>query len=32
MEEKVRRLLEASFPGEEARYFLPMSIGSAPES
>ncbi|MCO6419214.1 ASCH domain-containing protein [Siccirubricoccus sp. KC 17139] len=24
-------MLEAAFPGEEARYFLPMSIGVAPE-
>ena len=31
MEAKLRRVLEASFPGEGARYFLPMSIGSAPE-
>ena len=31
MEAKLRRVLEAAFPGEEARYFLPMSIGSAPE-
>ena len=28
MEEELRRVLEAAFPGEEARYFLPMSIGS----
>jgi uncharacterized protein YhfF len=31
MEAEVRRVLEASFLGEEARYFVPMSIGSAPE-
>ena len=31
MEAELRRVLEAAFPGEEARYFLPMSIGSAPE-
>jgi uncharacterized protein YhfF len=27
-----RHVLEAAFPGEEARYFLPMSIGSTPET
>jgi uncharacterized protein YhfF len=32
MEVEVRRVLEATFPGEEARYFLPMSIGSTPET
>jgi uncharacterized protein YhfF len=26
-----RRVLETAFPGEEARYFLPMSVGSAPD-
>jgi uncharacterized protein YhfF len=31
METELRRVLEAAFPGEEARYFLPMSIGNAPE-
>jgi uncharacterized protein YhfF len=31
METEPRRVLEATFPGEAARYFLPMSIGSAPE-
>jgi uncharacterized protein YhfF len=31
MDAKLRRVLEVTFPGEEARYFLPMSIGSAPE-
>jgi uncharacterized protein YhfF len=31
MEAKLRRVLEATFPGEDERYFLPMSIGSAPE-
>jgi uncharacterized protein YhfF len=28
---ELRSVLEAAFPGEEARYFLPMSIGNAPE-
>ena len=28
---ELRRVLETAFPGEEARYFLPMSIGDAPE-
>jgi uncharacterized protein YhfF len=32
MEAKLRQVLEAAYPGEEARYFLPMSIGSAPET
>ena len=32
MEADLRHVLEAAFPGEEARYFLPMSIGSAPET
>jgi uncharacterized protein YhfF len=32
MEEKLRHVLETTFPGEEARYFLPMSIGSTPET
>ena len=27
MEAELRRVLEAAFPGEEARYFLPISIG-----
>ena len=31
MEAKLRRVLEAAFPGEEAHYFLPMAIGSAPD-
>ena len=31
MEAELTRILETAFPGEEARYFLPMSIGSAPE-
>lgn len=31
MEGELRSVLEVAFPGEEARYFLPMSIGSAPE-
>ena len=29
--DELRRILDAAFPGEEARYFHPMSIGSAPE-
>jgi uncharacterized protein YhfF len=32
MEEELRCVLEAAFPGENARYFLPMSIGSTPET
>jgi hypothetical protein len=28
---ELRRVLDTAYPGEEARYFLPMSIGSAPE-
>ena len=28
---ELRRVLETAYPGEEARYFSPMSIGSAPE-
>jgi hypothetical protein len=32
MEAELRHVLEAAFPGEVARYFLPMSIGSAPET
>jgi uncharacterized protein YhfF len=31
METELGRVLKAAFPGEAARYFLPMSIGSAPE-
>jgi uncharacterized protein YhfF len=31
-EAELRRVLETAFPGEEARYFLPMSIGSTPQS
>jgi uncharacterized protein YhfF len=31
MDAELRRVLEAAFPGEEARHFLPMSIGSALE-
>ena len=31
MDAELRRVLETAYPGEEARYFLPMSIGSAPE-
>jgi uncharacterized protein YhfF len=30
MEAELTRVLEAAFPGEESRYFIPMSIGSAP--
>jgi uncharacterized protein YhfF len=30
MEPEVRRILEEAFPGEEARYFAPISIGSTP--
>ena len=32
METELRHVLEAGFPGEKARYFLPMSIGSTPEA
>jgi uncharacterized protein YhfF len=32
MEEELRRVLEVAFPGEGARYFLPISIGSTPET
>lgn len=32
MTQDAQRLLEAEFPGEEARYFAPMSIGSAPST
>jgi uncharacterized protein YhfF len=31
MDAELRRVLEAAYPGEDARYFHPMSIGSAPE-
>jgi uncharacterized protein YhfF len=31
MDAELRRVLELAYPGEEARYFSPMSIGSAPE-
>ena len=30
MDAELRRILEAAFPGEETRYFTPMSIGSTP--
>jgi len=30
MEAELRRVLEAAYPGEQARYFLPISIGSTP--
>jgi uncharacterized protein YhfF len=32
MEAELRHVLEATLPGEQARYFLPMSIGGAPET
>jgi uncharacterized protein YhfF len=32
MEAELRRVLEAAYPGEQARYFLPISIGSTPEA
>jgi uncharacterized protein YhfF len=32
MTEDCRRLLEAAYPGEEARYFPPMAIGSSPSA
>ena len=31
MDAELRRVLERAYPGEEARYFSPMSIGSASE-
>jgi hypothetical protein len=31
MDAELRRVLEGAYPGEEVRYFSPMSIGSAPE-
>jgi uncharacterized protein YhfF len=31
MDAELRRVLERAYPGEEARYFLPMTIGSTPE-
>jgi uncharacterized protein YhfF len=31
MEPELKRVLERAYPGEEARYFSPMSIGGAPE-
>jgi uncharacterized protein YhfF len=31
MDAELRRVLEAVFPGEEARYFPAMSIGSSPD-
>lgn len=31
MDAELRRVLEAAYPGEGGRYFLPMRIGSAPE-
>src|SRR3954447_9102594 len=32
VEAKLRRVLEIAFPGKEARYFIPFSIGSTPET
>src|SRR5689334_1269824 len=32
VEAKLRRVVETAFPGEEARYFIPFSIGSTPET
>jgi uncharacterized protein YhfF len=32
MNAELRRVLERAYPSEEARYFSPMSIGSAPET
>ena len=32
MDAELRRALEMAFPGQQARYFLPISIGSAPET
>lgn len=31
MDEELRRVLRRAYPGDEARYFAPISIGSAPE-
>jgi uncharacterized protein YhfF len=31
MDAELKRVLERAYPGEEARYFSPMSIGTAPE-
>jgi uncharacterized protein YhfF len=31
MDAELRRVLNTAYPGEEARHFLPMFIGSAPE-
>jgi len=31
MDAELRTVLERAYPGEEARYFSPMSIGSAPQ-
>ncbi len=31
MDADLRRVLETAFPGEDARYFLPMSIGGTPD-
>src|SRR5450755_1708411 len=32
MDAELRHVLERAYPGEEARYFSPMSIGNAPET
>ncbi len=32
MDRDVRRVLEAAFPGEDARYFSPIAVGCTPES
>jgi uncharacterized protein YhfF len=32
MEAELEQVLKAAFPGEEARYFLPMSIGSTSDT
>jgi uncharacterized protein YhfF len=31
MDAELRRVLETAFPGEDARYFLPVSIGGTPD-
>jgi uncharacterized protein YhfF len=31
LDAELKRVLDGAYPGEEARYFSPMSIGSAPE-
>jgi uncharacterized protein YhfF len=32
MDAEIRRVLELAFPGEDARYFTPMSIGKTPST